>query len=351
VSGDPLAGARSLHTRTFDLDVRAALDAPELWQARGELLDLRKGGVIPIAADLQTAGLLHQMRVSARFDPRSRVLLAFEAEQPTVAFEASALSEGECCRDPVGRLGALAGGVLEASIELNAQSDWEADLLDAIGGPRGCSHVLALARLVGWTLCWLADDADATRESWRPGERVFQRALSYDGSQHGDEELRVELQLTDVCCAPAPPITRPLLRLARQCEVRGHALVGRSDLVLRDLRMAQRERGPTAREVDGWTDITPPGLVGHEVVRGMRRRVLESFSSKAPGAPPEAALLDLTPAVFQFCASDIDRWPTGSVDDASVVVSAGPPDSCFIWRSDGALTRAREREHEKDRRG
>ena len=64
---DPLVAVRPIHTRTLDVEVCDSGDGA--WAARGELVDLRKSGFVPVAGDLQMSGLLHHMRVRARLVP------------------------------------------------------------------------------------------------------------------------------------------------------------------------------------------------------------------------------------------------------------------------------------------
>ena len=50
------------------------------------------------------------------------------------------------------------------------------------------------------------------------------------------------------------------------------------------------------------------------------------------------------PAVLQCVASDCDYWPPLAAADPSLVVSAGLPDTCWMWRAESALTRAKARD-------
>jgi len=101
-SGDPI------HTRTLGVAL--------LWRAdgrldlRGQLLDLRKRGCVPVAGGLQGSGLIHHMRVHGVIDPATRRLDEIGSLQPTVAFEPGPRTRGESCRDPAARVAALAGG-------------------------------------------------------------------------------------------------------------------------------------------------------------------------------------------------------------------------------------------------
>lgn len=337
-----LDGERPIHTRNFDVAVRAATPdsegSPGHWDARGELVDLRKGGFVPIAADLQTGGLLHHMQVRAGVDPRADRLTEVSAEQRRVAFEASTLSCGESCRDPVDRIAEIGGAPV---------ADVDGRLLEAIGGPRGCTHLLALSRHVGATLVELALPAQRPAPSgWRAGERLFYRTVVYDAAERGDDAFAVHFQLMDIAYVPTVEIPLPLERFGRQTEVRGRAIVSSADLALRDLALSRRDRDRNEIGAAAWTDLGPRWgpLLGHPVARGWRRRVLASGGRA--GEPVTAALLDLAGAVLQCIASCTEHWPAQAVASPSVVVSGGPPDSCYMWRADGVLGRALAGEQE-----
>lgn len=145
------------HTRTLVVHLEHA--APSCWRAQGVILDLRKRGLVPMAGDLQTAGVIHHMRVDAEIDVERRWLTSMRADQPSVAFEAAPGTGGECCRDPVSRIEALSGSALDA--------DFAKRLGTRIGGPLGCSHVQTLALCVGSTalLALAADRARASASS------------------------------------------------------------------------------------------------------------------------------------------------------------------------------------------
>ena len=69
--------------------MRVARDAPGHLAVDGVVLDLRKRGLVPMGGDLQTAGVIHHMKVAARVDTGGPGFEWIRAEQPTVAFEAS----------------------------------------------------------------------------------------------------------------------------------------------------------------------------------------------------------------------------------------------------------------------
>ena len=223
---DPLVGARPIHTRT--LEVAVSESENDSWAVTGELVDLRKSGFAPVAGDLQMSGLLHHMRVRARVTPSTCTLEEIDADQPAVAFESSSLSRGESCRDPVARIRSLAGASLATGFSTR--------LNETIGGPRGCTHLMTLAHLVGTTLpCLLSFESSQSATRRRPAERVFHRSMSFDGSQRRDDELEIAVQLQDMHFAPAAEIVRPMDRFGKQIEVRAAASVKLADLSLREL--------------------------------------------------------------------------------------------------------------------
>ncbi|HJQ84315.1 MAG TPA: DUF2889 domain-containing protein, partial [Candidatus Binatia bacterium] len=141
------ATGHPVHTRGLGVALTARADGK--LDVHGRVLDLRKRGVVPVAGDLQRAGVIHDMRLAGRIDPATRLLEAVGAEQPSVAFEPTAATGGESCRDPIDRIAALAGTRVDAG--------WARRLADQIGGPRGCSHLLTLGHLLGSTAAWLLD--------------------------------------------------------------------------------------------------------------------------------------------------------------------------------------------------
>jgi hypothetical protein len=341
---DPLAAARPIHSRTLDVEVCDTGDGT--WAVSGELVDLRKSGFAPVAGDLQMSGLLHHMRVRARVDPGTGILEEIDAEQPAVAFESSSLSCGESCRDPVDRIRSLAGTTIA--------SGFSGRLNEAIGGPRGCTHVLTLAHLVGTTLtCLAAHEHSLPAMRRRPSERIFRRSLCFDGSQRSGGELEIAVQLTDLHFAPAPEIVRPMERFAKQVEVRAAAALDLGDLALRTLEVAQRERTLDALESADWIsfaeEVRP--FVGQPVARGMRNRVLGRFEATAEGAPLVSVLLNLAPAVFQCLASLSEPWPAIAARDSGLIFSGGLADSCYMWRREGALGRIKAREQGSSHQG
>jgi hypothetical protein len=326
-----------VHTRM--LAVRVEQGAPTRWNARGVILDLRKRGLVPMARDLQTSGVIHHMRVEAEIDVSRAQLVRIRAEQPSVAFEASPGTGGECCRDPVSRIESLAGTALDDGFARNLGA--------AVGGPRGCSHVQTLALCVASSAerALAADRAlhgEARRES---GTRIFQRSLSIDGLSAPDGALDLEMQLSDVHCAPTGADEDPLAKLARHEELRVHASIDLDTLTLRRLAAAERrtQRGspePAWRDRDA--DVA--WLSGRGAMGGVARAVLERLVD-TDDAPLRDALLNLSPTLVQCIPGISERWRSRTTADSpSMFASGGMIDSCYMWRRGGFLTQRIEAE-------
>src|SRR5438034_1221294 len=161
------ARGHPLHTRALSVVLAARADGR--LDVHGTVLDLRKRGFVPVAGDLQGAGVIHDMRLAGKIDPGSATLETLAAEQRSVAFEASAVTGGESCRDPIDRIAALAGTRLD--------DGWARRLGDAIGGPRGCSHLLPLGHLLG-------SSAAGAPRTWRGrrGARTARPSRGWSGA-------------------------------------------------------------------------------------------------------------------------------------------------------------------------
>jgi len=331
----PIRG-HPLHTRS--LAVRVVQSEPQGVEAAGELVDLRKRGFVPVAADLQPSGVIHHMRVEASADLERGVLKRIATHQPTVAFEPSAITRGESCRDPAQRLADLAGTALDAEAA--------GRLMEAYGGPRGCSHALVLARLVLSALRRSAGDG------FRPGETRFHRALCLDGHEAAPGRVELAVQLTDLQMAPAPEIAPAMDRFAGQHEVRLLAAVDVEAARLAVLRGARRRRTGATLESADWEPLDDrlAGLAGAKVLAGFSRSVLAHLGSEDPeDAPLADALLNLGPAFLQCMGTLSERWPVEARRRRALVATGGMPDSCWMWRRGGPLTRALE--HEVAERG
>jgi hypothetical protein len=334
VAGHPL------HTRS--LTVRAIQRSDGKHDLHGAILDLRKCGFVPVAGFLQSSGIVHHMTLDGAVDPGTRILEHFDGAQPTRAFDPSALTEGECCSDPLPRLATLAGQRLDQS--------FVAALRDVFGGALGCSHLLTLAQLltsaVSHSLDWDARQPEAKRTR-RPGERVFQRAVEIDGYALADGRIQVAVQLTDLHFVAAPAVAVPMAQFGAQSEVRISAVVDlANEMALGSLKGFVRARDygqiETARFVDRSDELQ--FLDGQNIMGGISKRLLERFGDQTGDRPFLDALLMMAPGYLQCLASLSERWPEDAKSKPSLLGVMGRPNSCYMWREGGPVQRAGEAE-------
>jgi hypothetical protein len=324
-----------IHTRTLSVTLTSA-PAPQVGFA-AYVLDLRKRGFVPVAGDLQGTGLIHHMQLDGQIDARRRAVAHVAARMPTVAFEASAASAGESCRDLVGRVNALAGAAID--------DGWARRLGSEIGGPRGCSHVLTLAYLLGPTAAWALDEdrrlhGDAPER--RTGERVFRRDVVVDGYEL-DGDLYLTLQANDLCFAPAAPLAPASDRFAAQREVRVATRLAMPEMRVATMAIGERRRDSQTLESAPWVarEDRARELVGASLRSGISGLLLGRFADAADDRPLLDALLMLAPATVQCMASFIDTWTQVPWLRGAGEETGGYPDSCYMWRRDGALGRKR----------
>jgi hypothetical protein len=320
------------HTRT--LVVSLAQSSAGQLEATATLLDLRKRGLVPMAADLQTAGVVHAMRLRARIASQPPRLVSLRAEQPSVAFEPSPATGGECCRDPVERIEALADTPLDP--------DATRRLAALLGGPRGCSHVLTLAQLlVSTARTALVLEHERYAGASRPdGQRLFHRSLSIDGVA-GRDSLQLALQLADVHFTPLSPAADndPLERLAARLEIRALAEIDLDGMRVRSLRAAERVGNRDAFYGE-WRDHSDrlAGLVGRSALGGTAAVLFERLGADPSDRPLLDALLNLAPALIQCVPAVMERWQGASgYARPAMMAGGGMADSCYMWRREGAL--------------
>ncbi len=322
-----------IHTRTLSVTLVAGPAGSVPFAAY--VLDLRKRGVVPVAGDLQSTGIIHHMQLDGEIDARRRVLARITARMPTVAFEASAATGGESCRDLIGNVDALAGTPLDGPYARRLGAE--------IGGTRGCSHILTLALLLGPTAAWALDEdlrLHGPAPSRREGERIFRRDVTVDGYAL-DGDLLLTMQTNDLHLAPAEPLAPATDRFGAQVELRVAARLTLGDLRLTSVAIAERRRDAQTLDQAAWVereDRAAP-LVGATLRSGISSRLLAQFGDAGNDRPLLDALLMLAPATVQCLASFIDTWT--QVPWGRAAETGGHPDSCYMWRRDGALGRKR----------
>ncbi len=335
-----------LHTRSLSLVVRTRGDRLVV---RGDVIDLRKRGFMPLPGGVQPAGLIHHMHLDADVDPADGRLVSLVAAQPRVAFEPTPESRGECCRDPAERLQALVGQCFDDA--------FPKALSQTFGGPRGCSHLLTLFQLVASSVPGLlAREREAAFERARDeGEIVFQRMLVLDGFEPEEGTIQMDVQGTDVHTRPAPRSGQPIGRLLRQEETQVLAEVEMSGLSLAAIHASRRRRGLADYATAAWEDLDDrvAPLAGRPLMAGLAGELLRRFGGDTDARPLLDALLQLAPGFIQCMAATLDKSveraaatdtrasdddPTAGVGGAAI---GGQADSCYMWRRDGALLRYR----------
>jgi len=326
-----------VHTRA--LGVEAALRADAKVEAHGYLIDLRTRGFLPVGGSMQGMGIIHHMELAWVVDPATDVVEAVVPAQPTVAFDASPETAGESCRDPIGRLAATVGTRLGKS--------HTTAMREQAGGAVGCSHLVTLAFFMdGAVRAGLARDRirhPGRLERPGDGATLFRRDLVFDARAHPDGRLAVVMRQNDLDWNDAPPGALAPERFARHHELDATLAV---DLWPGSLLEVQgRERLRTAEHfVDAaWSDRTAAlaGLRGLGLARGAAGEIAQRLGDAPETAPWREALLMLAPALVQCRAAHPDAWHAKVRTTPLHPGLTAIPDSCYMWRRDGALERLR----------
>jgi len=341
-----------LHTRS--ITIVTTLREDRRWDVRGDLIDLRKCGFVPMTQDIQPPGIIHHMTISQIVDPQSLRIDSLETAQPHVAIEASERTGGECCRDPAPRLQALEGKVIDG--------EFPGELSRRFGGALGCSHLLtlffAVAAALPRAIAHERETAGCRREKRRTGERIFWRSVFIDGYEIEGSEIELSVQLTDVHSRPHAVVETPLERLDTQEEVRVVARLESPGFDVRRLQASERLRELPSLADAEWHDRTEEleALVRRPIMPGFSRRVRDLLGAREDRALLRDALLQVAPGLIQVLAAITDRWfvgaraPSGS-RAAGEDAAGGPPvgaiggmmNSCYMWREGSALLEARRR--------
>ena len=322
-----------LHTRSLGIAIAQRADGRV--DVTGTVLDLRKRGFVPVGGDLQSSGIVHLMLLDLVVDPASGRIDEASARQPSVAFEASAATEGESCRDPLAAARGLVGG--------NVGHGWPEMVGEVLGGPRACFHIFTLAHFLGGTTAWaLRRDRhrfpSVTRSA---GQRIFRRDLVIDGSQNSDGSLNLAFQLTDVLFAPVDGVVPSMQRLGENLEVRLQLTLRPPQFAAADVVVAERRRDPSCLQAP-WRPR--PDVAAHvqglSLLRGVTPALLARFGTPGDDQPILDATLMLAPALIQVFAAVAD-WANAAARDGWLLGMGGRTDSCWMWRRDGALARLR----------
>lgn len=319
------------HTRTLSVTLRQG-DAGRV-DFSAYVLDLRKRGFVPVGGDIQGPGIIHHMTLNGTVDRDAGRIETIHGAMPTIAFEANAATGGESCRDRIGRVDGLAGTPLDGGYARRVGSE--------IGGVFGCSHVLTLGQLLGPTSAWaLEQDRKHNGDGsvWTRGERIFRRDIVVDGNDL-DGSLAMSALLTDLHIRPGGPRAEAAARFGRQLELRLGIRIDLAQMRIVEASLSERSRGATDLESAPWRDRPDraDALAGLSLRSGVTREVLGRFGGDKHDRPLLDLVLMIAPATLQCVASFIDTYTRTGGAGRAAAETGGFPDSCYMWRSDGAL--------------
>jgi hypothetical protein len=322
-----------IHTRAQSAWVTLRPDG--LLDARGYLLDVRTRGFLPVGGNMQGMGIIHHMELGWIVDPAAAVVKTWAPSQPTVAFEATAETAGESCRDPADRVASLAEVPLGAGLS--------GTLRDRIGGPAGCSHLITLGLFMDAALrAGLARRIAAAAAG--PPRPLWRRDVVFDAHERPAGGVRVGVRQGDLDWNDGGPDARAPERFARH-----HELVARVDVDLWPGTLvaaggAERERTVARFAGVAWTDrdaLLAP-LAGTGLARGAAGEITRRLGDGADATPWRDALVMLPPALVQCRAAHPDAWHEKVRATERHPGLTALPDSCYMWRRGGALERIRE---------
>jgi hypothetical protein len=319
------------HTRTLSVTLRQGV--PSRVDFTAYVLDLRKRGFVPVGGDIQGPGIIHHMTLAGTLDRAAGRIETVKADMPTIAFEANAATGGESCRDRIDRVDGLAGTPLDGGYARRVGAE--------IGGVFGCSHVLTLGQLLGPTAAWALEQdrrrngVDAT---WERGERLFRRDIVVDGNDL-DGSLAMTALLTDLHMRPCGSVTEAAARFAGQLEIRLAIRIDLAQMRILETSITERRRGPADLESAPWRVRADraSALEGLSLRSGVTRELIGRFGGNEDDRPLLDLVLMIAPATLQCVASFIDTYTRTGGAGRAAAETGGHPDSCYMWRSGGAL--------------
>lgn len=330
LSGEPV------HTRSHEAVISLRHDGKV--DARGQLLDLRTRGFLPVGGSMQGMGIIHHMQLHWVVDPATGRVEEWTPGQPKVPFEATPETRGESCRDPMAAVVALAGTRLG--------DGFASALRERIGGPAGCSHILTLAMFMDAAVrATLAD-----RESPLPTPpsdgalaTLGRRDLIFAGHEQPDGRIALAMRGADLHWNDAPPTALAPDRFASHRELAAEIVADLWPGSLVSIRGGERRRTAAAFAEAAWVDRAPllAALDGLGLVRGAATEILQRLGTAEGAAAWIDALLMLAPALVQCRAAHPDAWHDKVRATANHPGLTAIPDSCYMWRRGGALERIR----------
>lgn len=319
-----------LHTRMISLRLSWAEEGQVL--AQGRLVDLRKRGIVPLAGTIQGPGIVHDMSVGMWLGFNDLKIRRIEPLMAAYPFAPSLQTRGEGCPDRVGDVQRLVG--------LRLPDGYGDTVMERVGGPRGCFHVLTLLRLLGPSVMWAMRRARRQRgagpgRSPAPGSPIFARSIIVDGLKHDGMDVDLNGGLSDVHYPPGAET----LPLQEELELGFEASIAlRVELPGMTARHAEgrcRQSGPGVGQVGPWEPIgSLAGLDGLALRKGFSARVQELFGDAEGVEPITHLVFMMSPVVMQCMPSLLDEL------ELRPRRAEGPhaaTDSCHMWRAGGPL--------------
>ena len=345
----PLVQGLPLHTRSLTVSIKRASESG--WLVRGDVIDLRKNGFVPTNYDIQPSGIIHSMNIELDLDPESLRIDGIRVEQPFVAVEPSEATKGECCRDPAPRLLDLEGVHLDA--------DFQKTLGSHFGGPLGCSHLLTLFQLMASTVPQAAKlerdrfARDGTEHDL--GHRFFRRSVFVDGFQASAQTTDISVQLTDTATRPKTEEMSSVARLELSHEVKTFSTITRDRFEIERMIVRERKRSAETLITSDWVEHSEhfAELVGTPLIPGLAKRIFKLTEGEPAFLPIQDNLLMFAPGFVQVLAAQMEAYSEEraraeaanadgqSVKPPSIASIGGNTDSCYMWRRDGAIEKAR----------
>jgi len=317
-----------LHTRMISL--RLVWGAPGAIIVEGRLFDLRKRGIMPLAGKLRGPGVVHDMAVRLELAYPS---LEIRSIQPTMAafpFAASRVTRGEGCPDRLPEVQRLVGASL--------RNGWGTELMNVLGGPRGCFHIFTLLRLLGPTAETVVDREQVRRPNHSgavAGSPMFARSIIMDGMMGTGLQIRLRGVLSDLHYRPdanALPLEEEMeesfeATAELETEMPAMAILAASGRV--------RRSGSDIDSLEAWETVPHVGdLVGQLVVKGYTVQVQKVFAHTTGLGPMQHLLFMLAPTLQQCMPSMAEEL------EVRPRRAEGPhpaTDTCHMFRANGPL--------------
>jgi hypothetical protein len=245
-------------------------------------------------------------------------------------FAPSAQTRGESCPDRLADVQQLLGLPLLAG--------YGDAVMERIGGPRGCFHILTLMRLLGPSILWAARGEGGARRGadWAPGSPIFARSIVVDGFKHAGMEIDLHGGLCDIHYSPQAAGSPPRDELQSGFEAMITMRVELPSMAAHGAAGRSRRCGPGVENVGPWEPVDAlGGLHGLVLRKGFSAQVQELFGD-ADGVRPITHLVFMSaPVVMQSIPSLLEELELRRSRRTEGPHAA--TDSCHMWRAGGPL--------------